>query len=156
MKYFEALGLAPSLALDPADLERRFYARSREWHPDRFVRASKEERDRALEASSTLNDAYRTLRDPVARAEYAATAAGLDSKALPPGFLEDMFELNMELEEGGDAAPLRERLTQLDAELASAGAAWDGSPDSPALGKVREILNRRRYIENLVHEHLSD
>jgi len=156
MKYFEALGLAPSLSLDTGDLEKRFYARSRELHPDRFVRAPKADRDRALDLSSALNDAYRTLRDPVARAEYVVSFLGFDAKSLPEGFLEEMFELNLELEEGGNAEPLRERLAALDRELESAGAAWDGSSDSPALRKVREILNQRRYIENLVHEHLSD
>ena len=70
MQFYDALGLAPKLALDPEELKKRFYERSRQWHPDRFSRASAEEQQKSLEMTSMLNDAFRTLRDPVARAEY--------------------------------------------------------------------------------------
>ena len=57
--YFQVFGLAPKLALDLADLEQRFYRLSRESHPDRFQRGTPAERERSLDASATLNDAYR-------------------------------------------------------------------------------------------------
>src|SRR6202142_4682565 len=67
------------------------------------------ERQRALDMSSALNDAYRTLKDPVKRAQYLLTLEGFDigeqrSKDVPPELLEEVFELNMALEEmrGGD------------------------------------------------------
>src|SRR6267154_2416557 len=56
--------------LESDDLKKRFYDRSRQWHPDRFSRASSEEKQRSEEMTAVLNDAFRTLRDPVARAEY--------------------------------------------------------------------------------------
>ena len=96
MQYYEALGLEPSLSLDAEDLKSRFYERSRQWHPDRFSRASAAEQDKALEMTAVLNDAFRTLRDPVARAEYFLKESGVElGKAAPPELLEEVFELNM-------------------------------------------------------------
>src|ERR1700748_104236 len=103
MDYYGALGLAPRLSLDPGDLKKRFYERSRQWHPDRFSRASAEEQQKALDMTAVLNDAFRTLRDPVTRAEYFLKERGFElSKEAPPELLEEVFELNMALEEMRD------------------------------------------------------
>src|SRR2546421_636471 len=68
--YFTFLGLPRKLNIAPADLEQRFRALSRQFHPDFFYNASLAERRASLERSSYLNDAYRTLRDPAQRVEY--------------------------------------------------------------------------------------
>ncbi len=57
-------------------LEEQFHKLSWKLHPDNFVRASEEERNLSLDRSSQLNDAYRTLRDPVARVEYLLRTRG--------------------------------------------------------------------------------
>ena len=59
-------------------LQSKFYELSRQLHPDRFARKPEPERQLALESSSFLNDAYRTLRDPVKRAEYVLKQQGFD------------------------------------------------------------------------------
>jgi molecular chaperone HscB len=170
MQYFDVLGLAPRLALDLKDLEKRFYAKSRELHPDRFVRAPQAEQQRALELSSLLNDAYRTLREPIARAEYVLKNSGFDigeqrSKDVPPELLEEVFELNMALEEADrpqiEAAGIRfEKLrAEIDQELAVRFGQWDQAPETGTLAQIRGLLNRRRYIENLLRDvnvHLSN
>jgi molecular chaperone HscB len=174
--YFAALGYSGIvLALDPADLQKRYYARSRQLHPDRFARASAAEQQAALEASSVLNDAYRTLRDPVERAEYVLTRQGLDlagqsTKDVPPELLEEVFELNMALEElkAGDASA-REQIDQaqerferlrasIDQDVESAFRAHDERPDPSRFQELRGLLNRRRYISNLIHSanHVSN
>jgi len=95
--------------LDLADLEKRFYTLSRKLHPDNFYRASKEEQESSLEQSARLNDAYRTLRDPVTRAEYILSLEGqpVEKKGsgVPPELLEEVFELNEWLAELRAAAP---------------------------------------------------
>ena len=58
MEYYESLGLEPKLVLDPDDLKKRFYERSRQWHPDRFSRAGADEQQRALDMTAVLNDAF--------------------------------------------------------------------------------------------------
>ena len=155
--YFQFFGIAPRLALDLADLEQRFYRLSRELHPDRFQRAQPAERERSLDASATLNDAYRTLRDPISRAEYVLKRLGLaaDSKQVPPELLEEVFAMNEALEEH-NAAQLEagrshfEALrAQTDLELQSLFGQFDAG-DLAAPDRIRALLNRRRYIMNLL------
>src|SRR3954467_705293 len=65
--YFSFFGLPRKLNIDTAALEREFYRLSRKLHPDVYAQALGKEQDWSLEKSSQLNDAYRTLRDPIAR-----------------------------------------------------------------------------------------
>ena len=160
MKYFEALGLEPSLALDAEDLKKRFYERSRQWHPDRFSRSSPAEQAKALEMTSVLNDAFRTLRNPVARAEYFLRESGVEvSTKAPPELLEEVFELNMALEElrGGDesARPQLEAAeVRFRAMLAESDRGLEGlfARPQPPLEELRQVLNRRKYVSNLIRD----
>src|ERR1700712_3043797 len=131
MDFFTFFTLPRKLALDVPALEKQFYALSRKLHPDRFASRPAAQQDAALAASSRLNDAYRTLKDPILRTQYllslegveleeqlksateAARASGTEKKQLiPPELLEEVFELNMQLMEmkaarefGDDADP---------------------------------------------------
>jgi molecular chaperone HscB len=122
-----------------------------------------------MDATALLNDGYRTLKDPVRRAEYVLTRSGLDigeqrSQDVPPELLEEVFELNMALEElrTGDAgarpqleaARIRflEMRAAADAQLADLFGRYDAGRDRAILAQIRAVLNRRRYIENLVRE----
>ncbi len=155
MTYFEVFSLPPRLRLDTAALEKTFYRLQRELHPDRFATRSAAEQAEATDKSSALNDAYRTLRDPIRRTEYLlslegidleeqsvqataqAKAAGTEKKQIvPPDLLEEAFELNMQLEEmkmGDDDPQLRADLAKakqnfqsmLDASQKSLEAEWD-------------------------------
>jgi len=167
--YYDFFGLEHKLDLDLADLEKRFYALSRQYHPDRYTLKSREEQQYALDATAILNDAYRTLRDPLARAEYLLKENGFDigeqgSKNVPPELLEEVFELNMALEElrGGDdsARPALdearkkfvEMREKIDAELRGRFPGYDRTRDRNLLSEIRALLNRRRYVRNLVNE----
>jgi molecular chaperone HscB len=162
MEYYEALGLAPSLDLDAEDLKKRFYERSRQWHPDRFSRASAAEREQALQMTAVINDAFRTLRDPVARAEYFLKEIGVEpAKSAPPELLEEVFELNLMLEElrSGDesARPALEAAQQrFEGMLSASNEALAGlfrrGQDPPVLEAIRKELDRRRYIANLARD----
>jgi molecular chaperone HscB len=161
MTYFEAFGLEARLQIDLDDLQQRFYRLSREFHPDRFTRKPVAEQQMALERTSLLNDGIRVLKDPVRRAEYVLKHHGFDigeqrSKDVPPELLEEVFELNEALEESDTAqlAGFQKRfaamLTESDAQLHQRFAAYDSSQSRDDLAAIRAILNRRRYIENLV------
>ena len=167
--YYRFLGLERRLSLDPADLQRRFYSLSRLVHPDRYLRSTANEQRFALEATALLNDAYRTLRDPVARAEYFLKEEGFDSgeqksNNVPPEMLEEVFDLNEALEElrGGDPSvrpqleAARRRFRSLredvDGDLEAQFREYDAGRKREILGSIRALLNRRRYIENLLHE----
>jgi molecular chaperone HscB len=139
--FFSFFGLPRKLELDETALEREFYALSRKLHPDVYSRASVREQAWSLEKTSQLNDAYRTLKDPVSRTEYLlllegiqmeeqsktatekARAAGVDKKqTVPAELLEEAFELNMLLEEakqGGVDDDLRGQLMAIRTSLAA-------------------------------------
>jgi molecular chaperone HscB len=163
-EYFQFFDLPDHLNIDLADLEKRYYALSRKWHPDRYARKSETERIEAEQNTALLNDAYRTLKDPVHRAEYVLSHHGLAAaqQSAPPDLLEEVFELNMALEEirDGDTS-VRPQLeeartkfgamqTDIDRTLEAEFEKYDGGPES--LGRIRSILNRRNYIRNLLRD----
>ena len=104
------------------------------------------------------------LRDPIQRAEYLLAQEGLDvgeqrSKNVPPELLEEVFELNMLLEEAPDREELEQAKTKFqsmqsetDQELSSLFERYDTSGDAAVLQSIRGALNRRRYIQNLVRD----
>jgi molecular chaperone HscB len=142
--YFEIFSLPQHLNIDTAALEKSFYALSRRLHPDRFAGRPVDEQEAALAESSRLNDAYRTLKEPIARTEYllklegieleeqsraatdAARAAGTAKKqVVPEDLLEEAFELNMQLEEMRTATKMGEDDPQLRQDLSVAKASFD-------------------------------
>jgi len=197
--YFSFFGLPLKLNLDVSALEKDFYALSRKLHPDLSAGSGSQEQEWSLEQSSMLNDAYRTLKDPIKRTQYLLRLEGVEleeqSKAateqarasgeikkqiVPPDLLEEVFELNMHLEElrmnkkvGDDDPALFEEIgkaklsleTKYEAllhELQSAWKDWDNvidrgpAPNADERARVRnkmvDILNRRNYIRNLVRD----
>lgn len=162
--YFSFFGLPRKLTIDLADLQKRFYSLSREYHPDRYARRSAEDQQYALDATALLNDAYRVLREPLLRAEYLLSQEGFDigeqrSKDVPPELLEEVFELNMLLEETPDREELEQARTKFlgmqseaDGELQELFEKYDATEDRAVLQSIRGVLNRRRYIQNLVRD----
>jgi molecular chaperone HscB len=194
--YFAVFGLPRKLNVDESALQQEFYRLSREFHPDRFARASAAEQQAAMDKSSQLNDAYRALRDPIKRTQHllelegvrleeqssnatlTARETGTEKKqVVPPELLEEVFELNMQLQElkmakemgeSGDEQTIEglqtakktfeERMEALTTELKSLWNHWDSMVEKAGAGRdvVRDkmvaLLNQRSYIRNLVRD----
>ena len=194
--YFTFFTLPRKLRLDSAALEKNFYSLSRKLHPDRFASRPVAEQEAALAQSSLLNDAYRTLKDPILRTQYLLTLEGVEleeqSKAateaaratgtqkkqiVPPELLEEVFELNMQLQEmraakqmGEDEPELRRdlmtakdtfdaKMVETQAELETLWTSWDKATeanDESAKTTAKEamvtLLNKRSYLRNLVRD----
>ena len=178
--YFAMFEMPRKLWMEMSALEQKFLQLSWKLHPDNFVNATPEEREISLKRSSELNDAYRTLREPVTRVEYLLAIEGTrkegqNKQQAPAELLEEVFELNESLDElreakasGGDTAALKQRLqraeqnfegklSEVDAELRNTAREWDKSVDSGdpeqrkvVIGKLNDLLNRRSYVRNLV------
>ncbi len=110
--FFACFGIDRRYAIDRDTLERRYLELSKAAHPDRVAGGSTREMRQAVERSSQINVAYRTLRDPVKRAEYLVKLGGIDldrtggeGGAPDPGqaFLIEMVELRESLEEAAGA-----------------------------------------------------
>ena len=142
--YFTQFGLPRHLHLDLAALEKQFYTLSRKLHPDRFASRPAAEQEAALAQSSALNDAYRTLKDPIQRTQYllalegveleeqsksateAARTSGAEKKQIvPPELLEEVFELNMQLMEMKSAKQMGEDDPALRNDLLAAKQGFD-------------------------------
>ena len=147
-------------------LEQKFLQLSWKLHPDNFVNADERERELSLQRSSRLNDAYRVLRNPVARVEYLLELEGMRKEGehkqqAPPELLEEVFELNESLDELREAksvganlanlaAKLRaaeknfgEKLHEVDAEMKTAAQQWDAALDANASESDREAILQR-------------
>jgi len=177
--YFALFEMPRKLWIEMGALEQKFLQLSWKLHPDKFVNATEQERELSLKRSSELNDAYRTLRDPIARVEYLLAIEGERKEGekkqqAPPELLEEVFELNESLDElreakasGEDLAGLKARLEsaeknfqaklgEVDGELQAAAREWDAALTGDSgtrkkiMAKLNELLNRRSYIRNLV------
>src|ERR1039457_7019617 len=123
--YFSVFGLEPKLNLDLTALEHEFHRLSRKLHPDRFARALENEKRWSLADTALLNDAYRTLKDPIRRTEYLLKLLGAeigeefsgkdrkDPSRVPADLLEEAFDLNMQLEE----MRMARKMGDMDSEL---------------------------------------
>jgi molecular chaperone HscB len=166
LDYFAVFGLPRQLWIEMGALEQKFLQLSWKLHPDNFVNAGEAERELSLQRSSELNDAYRVLRDPVARVGYLLAIEGErkegEKKQLaPPELLEEVFELNESLDElreaksaGADLGALQtrlqtaeknfgEKLQEVDVELQSVAKDWDAAIGANADGATRKKLMAR-------------
>jgi len=108
---FGLLGLSPRFDVEPAQLERAFFERSKELHPDRFATAPASERVVALSKSRALNDAYQLLKREVSRAEYMLGREGLtigDNERIDPALVMELLEEREVLSEARLRGELRE------------------------------------------------
>jgi molecular chaperone HscB len=186
--YFSVFSLTPSLDLDLESLEQEFHRLSRKLHPDRFARAQENEKEWSLADTALLNDAYRTLKEPIHRTEYllklhgaeiGEESSGKDRKGqtdpsrVPADLLEEVFDLNMQLEEMRMARKMGETdpdlqasleqaqrkfeglLEDVDRDLRTQWQAWDEGDTAArhaAQNTMVSLLHRRRYLSNLLRD----
>lgn len=169
--YFSFMALPRKLNLDATLIEQQFRALSRQFHPDFFYNTTPTERRASLERASYLNDAYRTLKQPAARAAYLLEVEGVlmrsdhdASKKVPASLLEEVFELNEELDSVRDlrasgapedqwrarldaaAAPIEQKRTAHEARLRELFIQWDALADDDAPRRSAVLLALRDCV----------
>jgi molecular chaperone HscB len=185
--YFTFFGLPRKLNLDVTALEKDFYELSRKLHPDLNAQAGSDEQEWSLQQSSLLNDAHRTLKDPIKRTEYLLKLEGVEleeqsktateqarstgqikKQIVPPDLLEEVFELNMQLEElrtqkkmgednpalieeiGGQKLALEEKQGALLRELEYRWKMWDGMIQREQNGQPVSEEERKQERDKMV------
>ncbi|MGB8833258.1 MAG: Fe-S protein assembly co-chaperone HscB, partial [Candidatus Sulfotelmatobacter sp.] len=185
--YFTFFGLARKLNVDVPALEKDFYELSRKLHPDLNARAGSQEQEWSLQQSSLLNDAYRTLKDPIKRTHYLLQLEGVEleeqsksateqarssgqikKQIVPPDLLEEVFELNMQLEElraqkkmgeddpalieeiGRQKLELEEKNEALLEELRTYWKTWDELIDHEQRGQTVSDDERKKVRDKMV------
>ena len=112
-QYFNLFQLEPSFNIDTEALEQSYRALAARFHPDKFASASAFEQKQAVMMSSTINDAYRTLKNPIDRAAYLLKSQNIDADApehtsFSPEFLMQQMEwretlMDAQMEQNHDA-----------------------------------------------------
>jgi molecular chaperone HscB len=185
--YFTFFGLPRKLNLDVSALDKDFYELSRKLHPDLNARAASQEQEWSLQQSSLLNDAHRTLKDPIKRTEYLLKLEGVEleeqsktateqarssgqvkKQIVPPDLLEEVFELNMQLEElrmqkkmgeddpalieeiGRQKLELEGKLEVLGRELEGRWKVWDGMIQRDQNGQPVSDEERKQERDKMV------
>ena len=185
--YFTFFGLPRKLNLDVAALEKDFYELSRKLHPDLNAQAGSQEQEWSLQQSSLLNDAYRTLKDAIKRTQYLLQLEGVEleeqsksateqarssgqikKQIVPPDLLEEVFELNLQLEElrgqkkmgeddpalieeiGRQKLELEEKQEALLRELQTYWKMWDGMIQREQNGQPVSEVERKQQRDKMV------
>jgi len=157
------LGLPPTHRIDRQLLERVYLERSASVHPDRFTGAAAAEQRQAMERASALNQAYRTLRDPVLRAEYLVKLGGIDLDSSDPhegapnpgqAFLLDMIARREQLDEARQAgtAALEHMRDQVEQEAHRAFERALEALEACETQRAAHQLVARRYLQRLLEE----
>jgi len=178
---FAMLGVERNFDLDEAKLSEQFRALSRKLHPDRFVRATPQERRFALEQTTRLNDAYRTLREPARRAEHLLELRGIHlagdgpqtAHGLPVQqpvqmsmeFLEEMMDEREALLDAKHSEGAAEKMKALAAQMETKRAATLArvgemlraldQADAAPIEAVAEQIARLRYYDRYLDEALG-
>jgi molecular chaperone HscB len=181
LDHFEFFGLPRQLTLDESALEADYFALSRRFHPDFFVSADVQQQILALEKTSALNNAYRVLKDPTARAEYiieleTGVAFGESGEAnqVPRDVLMDVMEvrerlMDWQMGETDDAAReqmqadldwAREQRTECDRHIALLSDEWNevraqvqnDAARASVVARLKDALSRRRYFAGLARD----
>ncbi|MDO6459461.1 Fe-S protein assembly co-chaperone HscB [Granulosicoccaceae sp. 1_MG-2023] len=159
--YFEIFGLPVSTAPDAGAIDEAYKRLQREWHPDRFSAGSDEEKRRAMQYTSVINQARQTLTDPLARAIYLLSLKGVDLDAetdtrMRPEFLMAQMELRERLELVDGAADPYAAIDKLRDEVAvhardtatTFAAAWEGDDTAGA----RDLAREWQFLDKLRRE----
>lgn len=159
---FQLLGLPRTYSLARRELDERHKKRSLELHPDRLRGRSPLERRQALSLAIEVNQAYRTLRDPAARARALAALLGLvvgeeEANRADPAFLMQMMELREELLELRSKKDRRGVEVQMDKARAEVGQAEEAlarafEKESPSAAEIDSWIGKLRYWARFLEE----
>jgi molecular chaperone HscB len=162
--YFELFGLPIGYIVDTNALSERYRELQRIVHPDRFANATDQERRLSAQGAALINEAYETLKDPVARGSYLLTLYGVEMDAQNEStqdmaFLMQQMELREELE-GVRSQPdpyaevldISNRVSKQITSLVGQMAVQFETPNEDQLDAAREILRKMRFLQKLHHE----
>src|SRR6185312_2309691 len=170
LDYFSRLGLPRRFALDAAELERHYLARSRAVHPDYHAGGPTADLAASLELSAALNEAYTTLRDPFTRADYLLSLEGgptaAEQKQMPPAFLAEMLEARERIEDARSAnSPCSAKIAELQDEFTAQFETLLGdvgdrfaklesakNDRGKTLIEIRSLLNAAKYVRGLIRD----
>lgn len=158
--FFDLFEIPMQLTVDPASIRPRFFALSRQFHPDFFVNRPAEEQQDALEKTSRLNKAWKIFQQPDELLRYVlelheSWTSG-EKYALSPDFLMEVMEINeamMDLEEGNNGS-IQEQVAGLQQNLFEPVAPYYSEnpfvPTPKKLADLKEYYYRKKYLDRIL------
>lgn len=153
MNYFELFEIPVSLRVDKDLLAKKYVALQKKYHPDFYTQESEYEKEEALEKSSLINKALKTLRNPDETIKYVLQLKGLlqeeEKYQLPPDFLMEVMELNEDLDSSS-----RAQVEALEAEIFLPVKPiidnFSEATTTEALLKVKEYYYKKKYLQRIL------
>lgn len=166
--HFALFGLEPRFALDTEALSAAWRRLQALVHPDRFAGGGDAQARVAMQWSTLVNTAYRTLLDPLARAGYLCELRGVPidaerNTAMPVDFLDEQMQWREDLDQArddGDAQALqalsarveqrrREVLRAIERYLDQAPPGGEAGAAREAAAEVRVLMFIERFRRDL-------
>ena len=159
--YFDLFGLPVGYIVDSASLADRYRDLQRVVHPDRYANGTEQERRLSVQGASLINEAFETLKDPVARAAYLLSLHGVEMDAQNEStqdiaFLMQQMELREELEtlrsQSGPYESILDLSTRINKQIIELVAQMAVQFETPTLDQLedaREILRKMRFLQKL-------
>lgn len=162
--YFALFGLLRSFDIDTQDLASRYRELQRRVHPDKYAHAPEQERRLSMQMTTRINEAFQTLKDPLARGRYLLQLAGVATDEetdtrMDAAFLVEQMELRERLAEVGDEVDVGTALaklydeidTRLSARVSVLSAALAEGTDS-ARTRARDAVREMQFLRKLLKE----
>lgn len=156
--HFARLDLEPRFDIEAAEIERRYFALQRQFHPDRFASRTPKERALSLRHATALNEAYKVLKDPLTRAEHLLALAGRPVRTdgaetvNDPELLMEAMEMREQLAEAQDAAAVDALLAQSRQGAAELERRFGEAFAASNLDAAQKLALRLRYARKLIDE----
>lgn len=159
--YFQLFDLPTQFAVDQKKLGEQYRTLQRELHPDRFASSPAQEQRLAVQYSALVNEAYDTLRKPLARALYLMAQAGyseeeISRQKIDGGFLMMQMELREKLESIPKLVEPDEVLEHLVAEItddiAQLRAQFAADYAAQAMTGAAQACVKMQYLDKLLLE----
>ncbi|MCU7906998.1 MAG: Fe-S protein assembly co-chaperone HscB [Candidatus Thiodiazotropha sp. (ex Epidulcina cf. delphinae)] len=159
--YFDLFSLPVGYTVDSRSLAERYRELQRVMHPDRYANATEQERRLSVQSASLINEAFETLKDPIARAGYLLTLHGVEIDAQSESTQDmDFLMQQMALRETLEAIPdqpdpyeaiiaLRSMIDKRITDLVAQMAVHFETPTEERLEAAREILRKMCFLQKL-------
>ena len=160
MNYFDFYGLPETFSLNDADVKKKFYQLSKQYHPDFYANEDEAKQQEILELSTLNNKAYQTLANPAKRLEYILRLHNLVSEGakpqLPADFLMEMMDINERIMEVDSATELGSITAEvlaiegdMNEELSALTTDYPTLDDTAKESRLNDIANiyfRQKYL----------
>jgi len=160
MNYFDFYGLPETFNLNDADVKKKFYQLSKQYHPDFYANEDKAKQQEILELSTLNNKAYQTLANPTKRLEYILRLHNLVSEGakpqLPADFLMEMMDINeriMEVDSATELGSITAEVLAIEGDmneellaLTTDYVTLDDTAKESRLNDIANIYFRQKYL----------